>query len=65
MVTTTRPVRELAAAYPLESLQHKIQDAKLAIDEELGRATDMGFRLKLVITANSLRNLEEQILRRS
>ena len=65
MVTSTRSVNERQAEYSLDSLQSKIQDAKLAIDEELGRATDMGFRLKLVITANSLRNLEEQILRRS
>jgi hypothetical protein len=65
MVTTIRPVKENRTEYSLNSLQHKIKEAKLAIDEELGRATDMEFRLKLVITANSLRNLEEQILRRS
>jgi hypothetical protein len=64
MVTTIRPIKENRLEYSLESLQHKITEAKLAIDEELGRATDMDFRLKLVITANSLRNLEEQISRR-
>ena len=50
---------------PNTSLHLKVQEAKMAIDDELGRATDMDFRLKLLLTANSLRNLEEQILRRS
>jgi hypothetical protein len=65
MVTTTRTVTESPASVSLSSLQHKIHEAKMAIDEELGRSKDMEFRLKLVITANSLRTLEEQILRRS
>jgi hypothetical protein len=65
MVTTTRTVTESPAPVSLSSLQHKIHEAKMAIDEELGRSKDMEFRLKLVITANSLRTLEEQILRRS
>jgi hypothetical protein len=69
MVIATRYEREnpgrlpdKPGEYSLQILQRKIQAAKLAIDDELGRATDMKFRLKLVITANSLRNLEEQIL---
>ena len=48
--------------YLLDNLHEKIQAAKFAIDNELGRATNMKFRLKLVLTANSLRNLEEEIL---
>ncbi len=65
MVIAARPARESPVAHSLNNLQHKIREAKIAIDEELGISTDMDFRLKLVITANSLRNLEEQILRRS
>jgi hypothetical protein len=65
MVTVTRPGASTVTSYSLGGLQSKIHEAKMAIDDELGRATDMDFRLKLVITANSLRNLEEQIMRRS
>jgi len=64
MVTVTRQSGAIRA-YSLDGLQRKVRDAKMAIDDELGRATDMDFRLKLVLTANSLRNLEEQIMRRT
>jgi hypothetical protein len=69
MVIATRyaPVRPTQKSgrpdkYLLDSLHEKILAAKFAIDNELGRATNMKFRLKLVLTANSLRNLEEEIL---
>jgi hypothetical protein len=69
MIMATRYATEKAAEksgrpdkYLLDSLHEKIQAAKFAIDNELGRATNMKFRLKLVLTANSLRNLEEEIL---
>jgi len=65
MVTVTRPGVSIVTPYSLGGLERKIHEAKMAIDDELGRATDMDFRLKLVMTANALRNLEEQIMRRS
>jgi hypothetical protein len=65
MVTAVLPLIQKAEARTLNGLQHSVHAAKMAIDEELGRATDMDFRMRLVLTANSLRNLEEQILRRS
>jgi hypothetical protein len=65
MATVTRAVEQKSVTYSLDGLQRKIIEAKMAIDEELGRATDMDFRANLVITVNSLRKLEEQILRRS
>jgi energy-converting hydrogenase A subunit M len=65
MTTMIRPRVENSAVHSLAGLHSKIREAKMAIDEELGRATDMDFRLKLLLTVNSLRNLEEQILRRA
>jgi hypothetical protein len=64
-MVVSSPCKEGTSLNSLGGLQSKIQEAKFAIDDELSRSTDMEFRLKLVVTANSLRNLEEQIYRRS
>jgi hypothetical protein len=64
-MVVSSPLKERTSLNSLGGLQSKIQEAKFAIDDELSRSTDMEFRLKLVVTANSLRSLEEQIFRRS